>query len=912
MLCAGRARRAPGDAREAGPARYDRPVPPPERPREPLIGRARDLAALAREVADDERLITITGPGGMGKTRLAAALADRVAAEGAVGAVWTADLSGARDTGAICDALAAALGAAGEAGAGADPVLRVGKALAARGPALVLLDDFDQAVAHAGATVGRWLAMAPEASFVVTSRERLGIAGERVHELGPLSLPDRAEPSAACEAVELFVRCARRLRHDFTLSDADAPFVVEIVRELDGIPLAIELSAARTGVMGPRALLHRLRSRFDVLRRSEGRGPSRHATMEAAIDGSWGTLTAWEKDALAQCTVFLGGFTSEAAEVVLDLRAHPGAPPVLDVLAALRDKSLIHAAPDARGELRLGLYASIRAYAARTLDAEAARALEARHAEQVIRQASALVAELDGRRGREARAALLAERENLLAVIERVLGRGPVSARAAEPALRALSLLAPLLDHDGPLEAYVGLLDPVLDATRNSGADPALVGRALAVRGRLRVQRGDARSGARDLVRALAIARPAGDLRLEARVTLDLAEALLGRGDLAAARDHGERALGLSQQAGDRREAGRALGSLATLAAREGRATEALTLADRARAAHEAAESVADLAADLRLLGGLLLDAGREAEARAEIESAARLSAEAGDARGAAQAAALIGLCLHAASDLAGARAAYTPAIAALEAIGHAPIAAVWLGHLGALAREEGRDAEGYTLLAEAARRLNDDAHAAELAPILLHRGALDVDAGRVIDARASLDRARALALASGHRALALVIDREAQRLDGAPPEPPPEEARSTAVARIALRCRDHAPAAPARSTPPPPDDALLVGPGAIWFRAPHGERVSLDRRQKLAVLLDRLAAERRDRPGAPLAWQALLEAGWPGERVLPEAGAHRVRVALSTLRKLGLRDAIRTIGDGYLLDPAVSLVAAR
>jgi predicted ATPase len=868
-------------------------------PSEPIVGRARDLAAVGSCLAAEARLVTVTGPGGMGKTRLAQELARRLVAEGLFPAACFAELAGARDPAALCDAVAAALGAAGEAGRGADPVARVGKALAARGPALVVLDDFDAAVAHAGATVGRWLALAPEASFLVTSRERLALDGEVVHELGPLALPEGDAAIASAEAVDLFVRCARRLRHDFTLAEADAPFVAEIVRALDGMPLAIELAAARTAVMGPRALLHRLRSRFEVLRRTHKRGPDRHATLEAAIDGSWQALAPAERDALAQCTVFRGGFTLEAAEAVIDLAAHPGAPPAMDVIAALRDKSLVVALPGPRGDLRLGLYASIREYAARALDPAATAAVEARHAAHAVRSAEALAARVAEP---EARSALLAERENLLAVIERVLGRGPVTARTAEPALRALVVLAPLLEHDGPLESYVRLLDPVLDATQGSGADPALIGRALAVRGRFRWQRGDDRGGARDLVRALAIARPAGDARLEARVLHDLGHALAARGDLAAARDHLEQALALTRQAADRREVGRVLASLGALAAREGRATEAVALLERARAAHEAEHSAGDQATDRRLLGAVWLDQGRVAEARGEAMASRQLAAAAGDARAEAMAASLVGLCDHAAGDLASARAAYTEAAAALSAMGHARLAAIATGHLGALAREEGRAAEAYTLLGEACDALGDEA---EAAVFHVHRAALDVDAGRARDARAGLDRARSAAQRAGDRALLAVIAREDARLAGAPSPATAADAQASAAAWIAWRCGDRA----ATAAPPPPAEALVIGAGGLWFRPPHAERVSLDRRRQLAVLLDRLAAERRDRPGAPLAWQALLAAGWPGERVLPEAGAHRVRVALSTLRKLGLRDVIKTAGDGYLLDPAVPAI---
>ncbi len=473
-------------------------APPPT----PLVGRGADLSAIAAWLAEGARLVTLTRPAGVGKTRLAAEAARAVLAEGRA-AVWRADLSEARGAEGVCDAVALALGVQGEPAAAADATARIGRALAARGEVLLVLDEMDALVEHAAATVGRWLALAPEAVFVVTSRERLGIAGEVVHEVLPLALPEGSELGG--EAVDLFVQVAGRVRGGFTPSPAEAPFVAAIVRELDGLPLAIELAAPRMAMMGPRALLHRMGSRFEVLRRERG-ATGRHATLEAAIDGSWSALAPWERDALAQATVFRGGFTLEAAEAVIEFAAHAGpvAPPVLEVIAALRERSLLHAAPAGAGELRLGLYTSMRACGAARPDRDATRAAAARPAAHVDSTAEGWAARLSGRDGPEARGRILAERENLLAVIERVLGRGPVSARAAEPALRALLVLAPVLLHEGALGAYVRLLDPVLAATRDSGADPRLSAHALAVRGSLLRQRGEVRAGSRDLVRALA------------------------------------------------------------------------------------------------------------------------------------------------------------------------------------------------------------------------------------------------------------------------------------------------------------------------------------------------------------------------------------------------------------------------
>ena len=897
----------------------------------PLVGRRDEVRAILALFDADERLVSVTGPGGIGKTRLALAVGHEVVqgdSSSRPAEVWWCELADAEGVSGICDAVAGAAGVPG-AGAGAeDPVERLGRALASRGEVLLLLDNFDHLGAHAAATVGRWLERAPEARFLITTRERLRLEGEAARELGPLGLPDGAAAIEDADAVALFVRCAERARSGFTLAPADAPFVAEIVRELDGVPLAIELAAARTAVMGPRALLHRLTSRAEVLARSRRGGPDRHATLEAAIDGSWMALAAWEQDALAQCSVFRGGFSIEAAEAVLDLGAHPDAPAVLDVLSALRDKSVVRAwqprAP--AGELRLGLYASIRDYAARKLSDAAATAAMARHAEHVVATAEAWAAGTRGREGPTLRARVLLERENLLAVVERVLGRGPVTARAAEPALRAILVLASVLLDEGPLETYVRLLDPALQATRDSGADPRLVAHAFALRGTLQRLRGEERAGSRDLVQALALARTLGEAkpsppewttRLEARVTLELGDALADQGELEAAREHHARALAMLESKGLLGEAAHALARLGAVVARLGHDAEAKALLERALAAHRAAEDVLALPGDHRLLGALELDLGRIEEARAHAGLALALAREQRDRRGEALALELGGFVAQLAGEYAAARAAYEAAAATFGDLGVAALEARVAGRLGVLCREEGRAGEAYALLSQA--RLGGAGGGAARAHHVIfaaHLAGLDAEAGRRDEALAGLERARAAAGAKPDRAALAVVEIERGHVDpglgAAALAAGAALAARSADVRIAARHLERRLAAGAiLASGPPPDDALAVGRGGAWFRLPHGARVGLERRVPLARILDRLAAERLERPGAALGWDALLEAAWPGERVIATAGAHRVRVAVSTLRKLGLREALRTSGDGYLLDPAQVTVRA-
>ena len=324
----------------------------------PFLGRSREVAEV-RSLIVSSRLLTLTGPGGTGKTRLSIAAAQAALDEFPVGAGWVG-LSPIVDPELVGPAVAQALAVVDE---GTRPiedaiVERIGDERI-----LVVLDNFEQ-VTPAAPLVGRLLAACPSLAVVVTSRGLLHLAGEREYPVPPLRVPDaRADPAdlAANESVALFVDRARAVRPDFALDDATAPVVAAICARLEGLPLAIELAAARVRLLPAAAILDRLDRSLGFLTGGAQDVPDRQRTLRGAVAWSHDLLEPVSRTLFARLSVFAGGSSLEAAEAVVDHGRSLGID-VLDGLSTLVDQSLVRTTEGAGGEPRFRMLHVIREF----------------------------------------------------------------------------------------------------------------------------------------------------------------------------------------------------------------------------------------------------------------------------------------------------------------------------------------------------------------------------------------------------------------------------------------------------------------------------------------------------------------------------------------------------------------------
>jgi predicted ATPase/DNA-binding CsgD family transcriptional regulator len=339
-----------------------------------LVGREHETRDIV-EVLGSQRLVTLTGPGGVGKTRLALRVATAQADRFADGA-RLADLAPVGPD-LVADTVARALGVVPRPGWSVREVLRD---VAGRARCLLLLDNCEHVVAEAAGIVADLLSAAGELRVLATSREPLGVPGEAIHPVPPMPVPPpdasvRADTAQTFDAVRLFVDRAGIASPGFTLTDALAPDVAALCHRLDGLPLAIELAASRVRSFGPAELVQLLGQRFELLSAGARTAPPRHRTLRGAIDWSYALLDSDERSLFDRLGVFPADFDFAAAQA-LCADGHLGGTAAVTLLPRLVDKSLVSAV--GRGTRRYRLLESVRAYAAARLSASGAEPV-ARH-----------------------------------------------------------------------------------------------------------------------------------------------------------------------------------------------------------------------------------------------------------------------------------------------------------------------------------------------------------------------------------------------------------------------------------------------------------------------------------------------------------------------------------------------------
>ena len=368
----------------------DKPKAPRNRmptPPTPLVGREEDIAAVNQLLhSDDVRLVTLTGPGGIGKTRLAVGVATELADEYENG-VWLVPLAALQDPALVAPTIAFNLGIRESAGTSPFESL---KGYLRDKQVLLLLDSFER-VAAAGPLVADLLAAAPGLRVLITSRALLRVRGEREYPVAPLPVPDDEDDATSTlpqsAAVRLFIERAQAANPAFTVTPENLEAIEQICRRLEGLPLAIELAAARTRLLPPTALLSRLTNRLQVLTGGAADLPERQRTLRAAIDWDYDLLDADEQVLFARLSVFQRGWTLDAADEITDLMAATGLD-VLDGLDSLLGKSMIRQYPPEGTEPRFGMLETLREYATEKLaEDHDAEATLRRHAQYYLRLA---------------------------------------------------------------------------------------------------------------------------------------------------------------------------------------------------------------------------------------------------------------------------------------------------------------------------------------------------------------------------------------------------------------------------------------------------------------------------------------------------------------------------------------------
>lgn len=798
-----------------------------------FFGRKEEIDRLVNMLSTPHtRLVTLTGPGGTGKTRLALEAAARLiesteatSLAGAPASAVFVPLAAVTESERCFDVMVRSLGIT--PASKLPPLDQLASVLEARPNTLLILDNFEQLVEEGALFIHQLLGKSAGVKLLVTSRQSLQIGGEREFHLAPLPTSSGIQnPEELLEvpSIALFVDRAQNAQPDFQLTERNAKVVTQLCDHLEGIPLAIELAAARVGVLTPTRILEQAQAnRLDFLASRRRDTESRHKTLRATLDWSYALLPEPARSFLAALSVFRGGWTLDAAQAVCSMCAEE----TLELMTLLQESSLIRVVETKEG-LRFTLLETIREYGQEKLLAlgedAAARRRHRDYFADLLRMAEP---ELMGADQADWMDALQIEHDNLCSAI----AWGETGTPNAETHLGLVAPMCRFWEVRGYLSLGRGYLSMALSRTDASAATRERA-KALQGAGSLAFRQGDY-ANARSLnEESLSISRELGDQRCIAQALIGLGSVAHDQGDYGAANTLYEQGLAISRELGDQRGIAHALNNLGAVAYAQGDYDAARTMLHESLPISRELGDKGCIAHSLNNLGAMAYAQGDYGTAMALYEQSLSISRELGDMRGVAFVRDCLGIVAFAQADYDAARALYEQSLANRRELGDKGGIAYALNNLGFVASNQGDyDAARrlYEQSLEIRRELGDNAG---IAHSLNYLGGVATDQGDHDAARKLFEQSLRLYRETGHFYIIHVLGNmgRVEREVG-------DYARAAALYQESLRLRQEM------------GDTLTIAQSLEDFAALAREQGQYDRAARLLGAAVSLSAS----PGRPL-----------------------------------------------------------